>query len=424
MSSPSDRSFGSDEFSLYAPKWARDSENTEQRPTSENPEEEPSTAAQADPPISQPIPPREREGGRLPRAEGLVIDRFRVPRSLNPGTIPEPLPDVNARSPLAVWGRMAAAFGVAAVIAVVVVGNTSIWTSEPKPEPKTEAKSDNPSFSTRFAGQTARPAEPTQAPIQIAVNAPAARNAGEAAELGLSVRGNSDGSAVVILGMPAGTTLSAGYPYGSGGWRVPAREAAQVQVYPPRGFLGAMDLALELRQANDAVADKKSVRLQWNAPKPAETVMVAAPAALPPSPPPAPPMAAAPQPVPPPVPVPAPPVASTQPAAPPAAAAPAAAPKRLLDREEIAFMIRRGEEYLSTGDLAAARLVLRRAAEAHDARAAFALASTYDPHVLERLGVHGLKPDIGMARSWYERAREYGSAEAPRRLEMLASRER
>ena len=90
---------------------------------------------------------------------------------------------------------------------------------------------------------------------------------------------------------------------------------------------------------------------------------------------------------------------------------------------EIADLVRRGEAFIVTGDLAAARLLLQRAAEAGDARAALTLAGTYDPIVLEKLGLMGFASDIGKARSWYERAREFGSAEAPRRLEMLASRD-
>ncbi|HEV3194320.1 MAG TPA: hypothetical protein VGY54_27650, partial [Polyangiaceae bacterium] len=70
-------------------------------------------------------------------------------------------------------------------------------------------------------------------------------------------------------------------------------------------------------------------------------------------------------------------------------------------------------------DIAAARLVLRRAAEAHSAQAALALGGMYDPNVLKSLGVQGVEPDVAEARSWYEKAREYGSAEATQRLRVL-----
>jgi hypothetical protein len=86
---------------------------------------------------------------------------------------------------------------------------------------------------------------------------------------------------------------------------------------------------------------------------------------------------------------------------------------------EIERLVKRGEDYLAQGDIAAARLILGRAAEARDARAAFSLAATYDPAVLKQLHVVGFRPDIVQARAWYERAAEYGSAEASRRLAAL-----
>jgi rare lipoprotein A (peptidoglycan hydrolase) len=92
-----------------------------------------------------------------------------------------------------------------------------------------------------------------------------------------------------------------------------------------------------------------------------------------------------------------------------------------LDREEIAMFRRRGEELVLAGDIIAARLLLQRAAEDRDAGAALALGATYDPIVLERLGVYALAADIATARIWYEKAKEFGSAEAPRRLELLAT---
>jgi TPR repeat protein len=50
------------------------------------------------------------------------------------------------------------------------------------------------------------------------------------------------------------------------------------------------------------------------------------------------------------------------------------------------------------------------------------LGATYDPVVLAKIGVRGMGADIEKARGWYEKAKEYGSPDAPRRLEMLANR--
>jgi hypothetical protein len=94
-----------------------------------------------------------------------------------------------------------------------------------------------------------------------------------------------------------------------------------------------------------------------------------------------------------------------------------------LDPDEIAASLKRGAALIESGDLAAARLVLRRAADAGDARSAMTLAETYDPVILEKLGVHGVVPDLAAARGWYEKAKQFGATEATQRLELLASKD-
>jgi TPR repeat protein len=101
-------------------------------------------------------------------------------------------------------------------------------------------------------------------------------------------------------------------------------------------------------------------------------------------------------------------------AVPPAAAAPGVA------REEIATLLARGRTYLANGDVSAARLAFRRAAEGGDAQAALALGGTYDPLVLKSLGAIGVASDPALARNWYQKAAELGSAEAPQRINQLA----
>jgi hypothetical protein len=95
-------------------------------------------------------------------------------------------------------------------------------------------------------------------------------------------------------------------------------------------------------------------------------------------------------------------------------------PVRALDREAIALLVRQGEQLISAGDIAAARTVFQRAAEAGDLAASVALAASYDPAALKQLGVLGIHADLKKARSLYEKAESMGSAEATRRLQMLA----
>jgi len=64
-------------------------------------------------------------------------------------------------------------------------------------------------------------------------------------------------------------------------------------------------------------------------------------------------------------------------------------PIRQLDQDEVADLVRRGTDFINRGDLASARLVLQRAAEAGDPQAALLLAGTYDPILLEKVGIQG-----------------------------------
>jgi TPR repeat protein len=119
---------------------------------------------------------------------------------------------------------------------------------------------------------------------------------------------------------------------------------------------------------------------------------------------------------------------AAQGSAPPAAALPeSAAPAdpilHHLDASEIASLLKRADALIGSGDLAAARLVLRRAAEAGDARAAMMLGGTYDPTVLEKLGVRGVVPDSAVARGWYEKAKRLGATEATPQLDLFAKKQ-
>jgi TPR repeat protein len=98
--------------------------------------------------------------------------------------------------------------------------------------------------------------------------------------------------------------------------------------------------------------------------------------------------------------------------------------KRILSQDEVDQLIDRGGAFFARGDVAAARLLLERAAEANDPRAALMLGATYDPNVLRGMNAVGIRPDPEQARSWYERAAQFGSREASERLSAFAQRAR
>jgi uncharacterized caspase-like protein len=90
--------------------------------------------------------------------------------------------------------------------------------------------------------------------------------------------------------------------------------------------------------------------------------------------------------------------------------------RRLHNPAEIAQMVKKGAELMAIGDVAAARLMYQRTAEAGEAMGAFALAETYDPLVLAKGDV---RPNVGLAHYWYEKAGELGWPVAER-LERLS----
>ncbi|UWU77183.1 hypothetical protein N2603_01535 [Bradyrhizobium huanghuaihaiense] len=110
------------------------------------------------------------------------------------------------------------------------------------------------------------------------------------------------------------------------------------------------------------------------------------------------------------------------PAPAPVAAQPAPPePAKTLDADTLAGLMTRARRLISVGDIAAARLLLERAANAKDATAALLLAQTYDPAVLGTSDARSIVPDAAAARDWYQRAASLGSTEARKRLAQLSN---
>jgi len=178
---------------------------------------------------------------------------------------------------------------------------------------------------------------------------------------------NADDS-VVVDGLAPGSVLLAGVPETAKAWRLASVDLDHAVIRPPRGFVGVMNLTLELRRSDDSVADRKSLQLEW----------------------------------------------SGQSAPPPTASAESV--QRHLDASEIALLMKRGTELAASGNIGAARLMFQPAAESGEPSAAFALAQTYDPSVLEKLGAKGITADVALAQRWYDKAKALGSTATPGQL--------
>jgi hypothetical protein len=217
--------------------------------------------------------------------------------------------------------------------------------------------------------------------------------------LGIQVSGETFGLAVEISGLPTGMTISAGRELGVGRWRILAADISNAIIQPPPGFGETVDLAVELRLADDTLVDRRSMRLRWLrvrtvVPDQIESVGGIAVSGITAD------------------------KAMTTPAQPDQNADHHPVQSQL-PREQVELLIARSQELISQGDVGAARTLLRRAAEARDARATLALGATYDPVMLAIIRAQGVTADPSLARDWYKKASEFGSQEAQERLDLL-----
>lgn len=81
------------------------------------------------------------------------------------------------------------------------------------------------------------------------------------------------------------------------------------------------------------------------------------------------------------------------------------------ESDRIEGLMAHGQKMIGVGYLAGARAYYRRAAEAGSGEAALAVGATYDPDIVARMGVQGIKPDRTEAAKWYARAAGLGIAD-------------
>jgi hypothetical protein len=384
MSAPIQRDDGFDDERFYAPPWAR----------GEPPLETPENAV---PPSAPPVAP-EPEGGRIswpPAAARLssfpgdhAATQLRRRLSLEPELAPEPPID---------WQRRRRISWPVRIVLVLVAAGAASYGIAPRfageqaaPRPS-DGQAEIQPWTLASVGVTPQPVPPSRPAVPAARLVVETRQAFEDEPLpvGISLRGAAGNQVVVLDGLAEGTRLSTGVRTGATRWRVAAVDLENLLAIPPDGFVGAMDLAVDLRSASDALVDSQVARIEWFA----KTGV--APAASEPRP---------------------------ERAERTERGRQAATPQA--DPEETAALVQRGFDFMKSGDIAAARLALQRAANAGHAEAALTLGASYDPAILEGLGVVGVAPDVAQARAWYQKAQELGSEEASRRIEQLALAEK
>jgi TPR repeat protein len=235
------------------------------------------------------------------------------------------------------------------------------------------AQTERPSIAVVPIAPVASPTSATETPFPIQVGPPHAV---------------PRGSFVKLRGLPAMAALSAGYSIAPGAWAIPLAALPNLKLTLPAGATGRSNVIVALVAVDGSVLAETRYALVVSAqPVKAAPIQV----------------------------VPAP---SAQPTAPPPAAPPALTAEA---RERALRLVKKGDQQLGEGGIAQARLLYERAAEAGLAEGAMAMAATYDPVELDRLGVRGMKADAAAARKWYERARQLGAREAEQRLRRLGA---
>jgi hypothetical protein len=335
-------------------------------------------------------PPWKRSKQRGFAGDVAIVElRNRLP--LAPERLPAPPPPPSTGSKYGLASRLA---GVAVVTAVGVIGyrlGSPPPTSSPhlalrsnqhdlaseRSAPADSLQSPDAPFASPAAAKAMAPqvderrvASPQAVSPQLTVGVAGPQPADEAARLIVSAEDAGRNAVVVIGGIAPGSALTAGTQLGPNTWRVSVEELTGTVITPPRGFVGAMDLTLELRLADNTAADRKSLRLEWSGD---------------------------------------------------GTPAPAKSEPRRLATSEIALMVKNGTEYMTNGNIGAARMMLQPAAEAGNPVATFALAETFDPLVLRKLNTKGgIAANVGLAQAWYQKAKDLGSTVAPERLERLS----
>jgi TPR repeat protein len=152
------------------------------------------------------------------------------------------------------------------------------------------------------------------------------------------------------------------------------RDVNGVYVYAPKDFVGVMNTAIDLLSANQRLIESRAARLEWIAK-----------------------------------------VDSSPPTKQIESGTLNAAGAQLMTAEDAALM-ERGRALVKSGDIASARLLFQRLADAGIADAALGLAATYDPRYLAQQNLIGVMGDTTKAHAWYKRASELGSTEAGRIL--------
>jgi hypothetical protein len=374
------------------------------------------------PAAAPPAPPLDRYAANAPirpasprRASDYTKSSASLRRSLDPVRVPRPDSDSSddrsspfLRYGLIIGGAAIVAYGIAA-FSPQPRGGRSLVAEAARNDAVTDAQPTSPAAPHLIVHDQ-----------QVFTNDPL--------PLDVAVDRSLANASLRVAGLAAGTHLSAGSPTGDSGWTVPLDGLKNLFMYAPTDFVGVMHGAVDLRGPDKKLIDRREVKLEWverkkdpsrfsepnatanAAPAVAVTkeasltkdpVMTKDPAVNP---------VVSKDPV-------VSPIANpvTNPVMSPALP-PIVAKDPVMSKETAESLMQRGQDSLKNGDIATARMLFSRLADAGIADAAFAAAETYDPRYLAAHNVLGVPGDDAKAREFYQRAAQLGSSEASAHL--------
>jgi hypothetical protein len=325
--------------------------------------------------------PRAPPVSRTPRqvrdeARGVPLRRPR----LEPELVPEPPVAMERSGAFPLFTR----FSLVVIFAAIVAYGLTMLSSSRPGMPWFKGAGD------RVAGivqQSQQAQPPARSPSRLVVE-DQQTFANEPLSLAVSIEHARDNELLLFDGLAQGTTLSAGSSTSPSSWRLPYDKLRGLYLYAPKDFVGVMNTAVNLLGADKRLLDSRTVQLKW--------------------------VARAPEPVSPPALVTA--SAEATPGANVGTAKLATPGIEPIDPGEADMLMQKGRDFLTNGDISAARVAFRRLADAGIADAALELANTYDPDYLAAHNFLGVRGDPATARALYQRAKELGSAEADRIL--------
>jgi hypothetical protein len=198
---------------------------------------------------------------------------------------------------------------------------------------------------------------------------------------------------LMFKGLPPEITLSAGFRVRDDAWAVAVNDVPNLAMSSPPGYQGSYRLAVTLHKGREVNPETRIISVHLGNATAHEPAVAPPPLQSPAT---------------------ASPTAETE----SVVASIPAKTNELSEGEETA-LLQNAAEMLESGDIEAARLVYSELAAHGSGEAAYLMAQTYDPQVLEKYFVVGMQPDAGLARQWYGRAVELGYREAKERLTTL-----